>query len=99
MSNTFEERKKRCLEIIEEYCVPNYADIYDDIEEERLARYLLVERGRHHDWASSHEWIVSALAAHDDQEYPEDWSVARLVDLDTEKEYETIRKTSIVSEE
>lgn len=65
------------------------------IDDARLdpERYLLIEqnigRAAHAQshWFSTHESLDAAWAYHEGQEYAEDWSVVRAVDLDTGASY------------
>jgi|SRR5581483_1792633 len=59
-------------------------------------RYLLVERSiyDHTVWVTLAESLEAAGEYHDTQEYPEDWTIEGLWDLDTGEEYYPVPHTS-----
>ena len=60
-------------------------EVNPDWELDRTCRYLLVERSRYDGshWLSSHASMANAADYHDGQEYPEDWNIVGLYDLET----------------
>ncbi len=59
-------------------------------------RYVLVERSVHDSsvWVTLAETLEAAGEYHDTQEYPEDWPIVGLWDLDTGEEYYPVPHTS-----
>lgn len=59
-------------------------------------RFVLVERSVHDSsvWVTLAETLEAAGEYHDTQEYPEDWPIEGLWDLDTGEEYYPVPNTS-----
>jgi hypothetical protein len=84
MGSEAEARAGRLAELIEEHReVLQDPSCLDDCSEEH--RYLLVEKSSRSAevWLTTHGSPEAAAAYRDGQEYPEDWSDAKLVDLDS----------------
>ena len=65
-------------------------------DEEKPERYLLVEQSTYDGSIhfSLHENKEGAAFYHDTQEYPEDWAIKALVDLDSGEHYFAVPSTS-----
>lgn len=80
--------------------------VYEDVDAENGAdpsRFLLIEVSRFDSTVFVTSWdsVEDALAYHDGNEYPEDWPIHRIVDLDEGVEYDAtdlVTTTSLVRE-
>jgi hypothetical protein len=91
-----EARRKRLAPLIERFPLQDPAQFADPVAELAAAgRFLLVEQSRYdaRHFLSSHASPEQAAAYRDGQEYPEDWEIVTLVDLDTGHEFEAEQRT------
>lgn len=71
--------------------------VYEDLEPDpaELEQFLLIEESRFDGEVCVTTWNTPAEAAdyHDGQEYPEDWPIKKLIDLDTGNELRPVTVT------
>jgi hypothetical protein len=90
----YNRRAHAYLDVVDEY-PPQ--DTWDREDLDTLDQFCLIELSRYGGyWISTHASRTAAAAAHDGQEYVEDWDVVALVDLDSGDEYtaETVTVTT-----
>ena len=79
-------RRRRVAELVERHPLQDPAQFGDPVAELAAAgRFLLVEKSRYDalHFLSAHDSPEQAAEYVDGQEYPDDWKIVTLVDLDT----------------
>jgi hypothetical protein len=93
-------RAERLAELVAKYPPQDPGALPDDVGEgEPEHRFLLVER-THYDglhYLTTHETPEDAADYHDGQEYPDDWSIVELIDLDTGRTFDAEPHTRFTS--
>lgn len=94
-----EDRRQRLAALIERFPLQDPAQFADPVADLAAAgRFLLVEQSRYdpRHFLSAHADPGEAAAYRDGQEYPGDWEVRTLVDLDTGEEFEAEQRTRFI---
>ena len=92
-------RRQRLAALVERFPLQDPAQFADPVADLAAAgRFLLVEQSRYDAlrFLSAHADTEEAAAYRDGQEYPEDWAVVTLVDLDTGEEFEAEQRTRFI---
>lgn len=88
------ERQAKITEVIESLTLndPHCGHVALDTAE----RFLLVETNRYDGsaYVTVHESAEAAAQYHDRQEYPEDWPIQTLIDLDSDARFSPITTTT-----
>lgn len=90
-------RAERLAELVKRYPPQDPGALPDDVSSgEPEHRYLLVEQ-THYDgghYLTTHAAPEDAADYHDGQEYPDDWTIIELVDLDTGRTFDHAETTT-----